>query len=53
MQKVSDIMFTVKFEDGKVVKMTADQLAKLRDQRRYEVLDSRGNVILRKTFRGI
>lgn len=53
MQKVGDITFTVKFEDGRTVKMTADQIAKLRDARKYEVLDSRGLVILRKTYKGL
>lgn len=51
--RVGDITFTVKFEDGASVKMTAQQIADLKDKRKYDILDSRGVVIMRKVFRGI
>lgn len=50
---MKDITFTVKFEDGKMVKMTAQQIDKLRDARRYKVLNSQNVVIFRKIYRGI
>lgn len=50
--KLADIKFTVKFEDGKQISMTAQQIDKLKDRRRYEVLDSRGKVIMKKSYRG-
>ncbi len=53
MQKAADILFTVKFEDGKKVQMTAEQIAKLRDARRWEVMGHRGEVIARKIYRGL
>lgn len=53
MQKAGDIILTVKFEDGKKVTMTAAQIAKLRDPRKYEVLDPRGRVVFKKSFRGL
>lgn len=53
MTKVADIVFTVKFEDGNTAKMTAAEVTKLQDKRRYDVLDSHGMVIFKKTFRGL
>jgi hypothetical protein len=51
--KTADIVFTIKFEDGTTAKMTAAQIAQMKEKRRYEVVDPRGNVIFKKTFRGL
>jgi len=51
--KAADIQFTVKFEDGASVKLTVQQIADLKDKRKYDVLDHRGVVIMRKVYRGI
>lgn len=51
--KTGDIMFTVKFEDGSTVKLTAAQVSELKDKRRWDVLDSKNVVIMRKVYRGI
>ncbi len=53
MKRINEILFVVKFEDGQKAMMTTAQIAQLKDRRKYEVLDARGKVILRKTFRGI
>ncbi len=51
--KKPDPTFIVKFEDGKTYQMTAEQVNKLKDRRKWEVVDPKGVVILRKTYRGI
>lgn len=51
-QQETIITFVVKFEDGKTTRMTAQQIAELRDIRRYEVLGHDGKPILTKTYRG-
>lgn len=48
-----DILFTVKFEDGSTVKMTARQIADMKERRRYDILNSRGVIIMKKVYRGV
>lgn len=48
-----DITFTVKFEDGSTKKMTAEQIAEMREPRRYEVINGQNETIIKKSYRGI
>lgn len=52
MTKLSDIKFTVKFEDGTKKQMTPKEIGEMKDKRKWDVLDSKGVVILKKGFRG-
>lgn len=44
--------FLVTFSDGKTMKLTAAQIAKLEDRRKYTVSGHGGEPILRKVFKG-
>lgn len=45
MTKIGDIKFTVRFKDGTTKRLTAAEIAELTVA--YEVLDSRGNVLIK------
>jgi len=51
--KAKEVILTVKFEDGQTATMTIAQVNKLTDRRRYNILNYKGEVVFKKTFRGI
>jgi len=52
-QKTADVVLTVRFEDGKMIKMTTAQVNALKDRRKYDILDPKGKVVFKKSFRGL
>lgn len=49
----ANILFVVKFDDGKTDKLSATDIAKLKDKRKYDVINASGEVIMKKTYVGL